>query len=59
MMSALLHVGEGLVYSLDPLIAIGAAFWFVAITAFVWSRRGAPASRVVTGRTMNHRGRPQ
>ena len=40
MTASLLHVGETMVYSVDPLVAIGALFWFVVIVSFVWGRWG-------------------
>ncbi len=41
-----LHVGEGMVYSLDPLIVLAGVFWFAVIMSFVWSRTNGTRSVV-------------
>jgi|CXWL01.1.fsa_nt_gi hypothetical protein len=58
-MLALLHVGETMLYGVDPLVVIGGAFWFVVIVCVLWTRLGGTPSTVAAGRTVNRHSRRQ
>ena len=47
-MPVLLHVGETMVYSVDPLVAIGTFFWLGVSATIIWKHKpsaSAPSAR--------------